>query len=212
MKQQCTWCNGDYKVKKNGELYSHGCWKYTGGTIEYGPLDRLQRGAAEAVPVAMTSATVTAPAPEPVAEVVRVRPVAGPPITPALIRALQTVRNNLHGMSTVVTEAVNALDNAGIFAAIDEATGYDVDPEPERVSKCVCPDELGSLHRAGCPGDPAEWGDMAYTTAPVEAEAEAPCSCPKAYATAPASSQHSLGCQLRAGRSRMVRASVGLRW
>jgi len=49
---------------------------------------------------------------------------------------------------------------------IEQAAGYDVDPEPEPVSKCTCP-ELYSwtgLHLSGCPGDPAEWDDMPYTT------------------------------------------------
>lgn len=90
-----------------------------------------------------------------------------PSITPEIIEALATLRYD-RKISAAIEEAVNILDNAGIFVAIDEATGYDVDPEPERVSKCTCT----QLHRGqeahdrGCPGDPAEWGDTAYTTAP----------------------------------------------
>lgn len=91
-----------------------------------------------------------------------------PKTTPEVIEALRTLREIARTcMAEVkVVEAFNALDDAGIFAAIDEATGYDVDPEPERVSRCTCAlPPLFENHRPGCPGDPAEWGDMAFTTA-----------------------------------------------
>jgi hypothetical protein len=116
-------------------------------------------------------------------------------ITPEVIKALATLRDQAYGGSNgPLMTAINVLDNAGVFAAIDEATGYDIDPEAERISKCTCPvleRKYGGhhpgcpgdpeaervskctcpavrrhvgFHNAGCPGDPAEWGDMAYTT------------------------------------------------
>lgn len=90
-------------------------------------------------------------------------------ITPSVIEALRTLRKAT--VSERVLKAIDTLDNAGIFAAIDETTGYDVAPEPKRVSKCTCvkgrfPSRFTN-HMTGCPGDPAEWGDMAFTTAPV---------------------------------------------
>lgn len=91
-----------------------------------------------------------------------------PKITPEVIEALRWLRHR-GNVDALSKQRLDVLDNAGIFAAIDEATGYDVDPEPERVSKCTCPDtdyrKTTGNHHANCPGDPAEWGDMAYTTA-----------------------------------------------
>jgi hypothetical protein len=95
-----------------------------------------------------------------------------PKITPEIITALQVLRNSSGTPGTAhqsaMKSAIDILDNAGIFAAIDEATGYDVDPEPERVSRCTCPQggftRPTGTHRTGCPGDPAEWGDLAYTS------------------------------------------------
>lgn len=90
-------------------------------------------------------------------------------ITPEVIEALRTLRMSTH-LHEALGRAIDVLDNAGVFAAIDEATDYDVDPEPVKVSKCTCT----QLHRGqeshdpNCPGDPAEWGDMAYTTAPMK--------------------------------------------
>lgn len=67
-------------------------------------------------------------------------------ITPEMIEALKVLRNTVRDCPpSPLRSAINLLDNAGVFAAIDEATGYG-DPEPTPV-----------------PGlDPAEWGDMAY--------------------------------------------------
>ena len=90
-------------------------------------------------------------------------------ITPEVIEALRTLRKIAWGGD--VEDAINVLDNAGVFKAIDEATGYDVDPEPVKVSKCYCESSFQRLnmdHSEGCPCDPAEWGDMAYTTAPMK--------------------------------------------
>lgn len=86
-------------------------------------------------------------------------------ITQEMINALATLRRAPYTGSRI-QDALNVLDNAGIFAAIDSASGYDITPAPERVSKCTCP-ELSTrtgLHLHGCPGDAAEWGDAAYTT------------------------------------------------
>jgi hypothetical protein len=98
-----------------------------------------------------------------------------PNITPEVIKALQVLRNRsaVGPVPQDLMSAINTLDNAGIFSAIDEATGYDIDPAPERVSKCTCPasrvafpTKLGNdMHAANCPGDPAVWGDLAFTTA-----------------------------------------------
>jgi hypothetical protein len=109
-----------------------------------------------------------------------------PNITPEVIEALRTLRKIAWGGD--VEDAVNTLDNAGIFAAIDEVTGYGVDsnctcPAIERersgtdnhyiecpeapVSKCTCRSTGGGVaprgrHWNGCPGNPAEYGDSAY--------------------------------------------------
>lgn len=83
-------------------------------------------------------------------------------ITPEVIRALAMLRNNASNWNSL-RQAADILDNAGIFAPIDETTGYDIDPV-ERISKCTChpaPDARSS-HHYGCPGDPAEYGDMAF--------------------------------------------------
>jgi hypothetical protein len=95
-----------------------------------------------------------------------------PSITPEVIQALRTLRFNVNSDETSerVSQAIVILDNAGVFVAVDEATGYDIDPEPEPepepVSRCTCPATTlrrGFGHLQACPGDPAEWGDMAYT-------------------------------------------------
>lgn len=88
-------------------------------------------------------------------------------ITPEVIEALRKLRMHVKFYADINSE-FNILDNAGIFAPIDETTGYDIDPV-ERISKCTChpaPDARSSHHYA-CPGDPAEYGDMAYTTQPL---------------------------------------------
>lgn len=91
-------------------------------------------------------------------------------VTPEVIQALSLIRSQPGSTSEEalanVLGAIDILDNAGIFAAIDEATGYDVDPQPQRTSKCTCSPlrtVAENRHSAGCPGDPAEWGDLAYT-------------------------------------------------
>lgn len=101
----------------------------------------------------------------PVAEVAVITPSVTVKVTPEVIEALTVIRGVWHDDAT--QRALDVLDNAGIFAAIDEANGYDVafTPEPVRVSRCTCPDGLwdGEEHLRGCLGDPAEWGDMAYS-------------------------------------------------
>lgn len=109
-----------------------------------------------------------------VAEPEKEESMTDPKITPDVVKALATIRNQPGRTSDEalanIVDAFDVLDNAGIFAAIDEATGYDIDPEAERVSKCTCPPSYlnnnRGRHQYGCPGDPAEWGDMAYTEAP----------------------------------------------
>lgn len=63
-------------------------------------------------------------------------------ITPEVIAALVVLRK-VGNLSRDVRQAVDVLDNAGVFRAIDEATGYDGAPEPGRVSKCTCPRSRG---------------------------------------------------------------------
>lgn len=67
-------------------------------------------------------------------------------VTPEVIQALALIRSQPGSTSEEalanVLGAIDILDNAGVFAAIDEATGYDVDPEPQRTSKCTCPPYL----------------------------------------------------------------------
>lgn len=91
-------------------------------------------------------------------------------ITPEVIEALRTLRKTY--LYPAEQAAWDILDNAGIFSAIDEATGYDVDPAPERVSKCTCqPQQIPTgdvVHSHWCPGDPAQWGDMAFRDAMAE--------------------------------------------
>jgi hypothetical protein len=95
-------------------------------------------------------------------------------ITPEVIEALRKLRKTY--LYPAEQAAFDTLDNAGVFAAIDEAAGYDTAPESQQVSKCTCPViegydivnggiKRGRNHSQGCPGDPAEWGDMA--TRPV---------------------------------------------
>lgn len=68
-------------------------------------------------------------------------------ITQQMIDALQNLRDlskTLNGpVGICVRQSVDALDNAGIFKAIDEHTGYDVSPEPFLPI-----------------GDPSEYGDL----------------------------------------------------
>jgi hypothetical protein len=88
-------------------------------------------------------------------------------ITPEMIDALNTLRefaqssthNSLNTLSRDTAEAINTIDDAGIFAAIDEETGYDIDPGISTQSAMD-----GKIYRSDgsvlpAPLDPAEWGD-----------------------------------------------------
>lgn len=82
-------------------------------------------------------------------------------ITPETIEALRVLRTNVRSDETseAVAQAIVILDNAGIFASVDEATRYDTDPEPERVSKCTCLPSVpnwGGAHSEGCPAGYAQ--------------------------------------------------------
>jgi len=94
------------------------------------------------------------------------RALVKPDVQAEVIEALAILRKFVRNspFRGAEAEAINILDNAGVFTAIDEATGYDIDPAPERVSKCTCPelDDRDGSHLHGCPGDPAEWGDAAF--------------------------------------------------
>lgn len=81
-------------------------------------------------------------------------------ITPETIEALRVLRTNVRSDETseAVAQAIVILDNAGIFASVDEATRYDTDPE--RVSKCTCQHATGmdgsTPHNPGCPAGYAQ--------------------------------------------------------
>lgn len=64
-------------------------------------------------------------------------------ITTEMIEALALLRAVWHDDAT--QRALDTLDNAGIFAPIDTATDYDVDPEPVSARR-ACPNE-------GCTGE-----------------------------------------------------------
>lgn len=83
-------------------------------------------------------------------------------VTPEVIEAVAYLRNWMV-INPNMKEAFDVLDNAGVFKEIDDATGYDVNPQAEPVSKCTCPAAMAH-HLEGCPGDPEEWGDLATTT------------------------------------------------
>lgn len=56
-------------------------------------------------------------------------------VTPEVIKALDMLRTIVPNLRPGTRNAFNILDNAGVFSAIDEATGYDVDPEPDASSQ-----------------------------------------------------------------------------
>lgn len=78
-------------------------------------------------------------------------------ITPEMIDALNTLRSFAErnknaisiGGNVEASEAINVLDNARVFAPIDEATGYDVKP-----SYTFTVDDVADIKP-----DAAEWGD-----------------------------------------------------
>jgi hypothetical protein len=95
-----------------------------------------------------------------------------------VVRALQTLREAAThpSVGASLRQALNVLDNAGVFAAVDEQTGYDtdggllaahqlpdVDPEPVHAHQAghltgsVDPDSVRE-GMSGRPVDPAEWG------------------------------------------------------
>jgi hypothetical protein len=79
--------------------------------------------------------------------------------SPEVIEALASLRTYAGKYPTMgLSDAVNTLDNAGVFAALDEQTGYTAaeDILAEAVSRSL--DEA-----AGGPLDPAEWGDLSRT-------------------------------------------------
>lgn len=42
---QCQHCRGDYKLKKDGQMFRHSCWAYRDGQMVFGPLDKHGRHA-----------------------------------------------------------------------------------------------------------------------------------------------------------------------
>lgn len=74
-------------------------------------------------------------------------------ITPDVIRALAVLRMS---DNAIISQAVAVLDNAGVFAEIDEATGYDIDLTDAN----ALPDSpIGMWPTYTTPLDAAEWGD-----------------------------------------------------
>lgn len=76
-------------------------------------------------------------------------------ITPEVIEALAYLRR-MWNLDATAKQRFDVLDNAGIFAAIDEASDYDTDTEPVRVRECTCHvrgflDKSGP-HAPGCGG------------------------------------------------------------
>ncbi len=74
----------------------------------------------------------------------------------AVINALVLLRDP-GNLSRDEREAFNALDNAGVFRAIDEQTGYDVGPGVP--IDHTQPDDSEELGKFIASLDPAEWGD-----------------------------------------------------
>lgn len=153
-KQQCTWCRGDYSVKKDGVLRSHECWTYRDGSVVYGPLDRHGRGkksepVEEAVPVAAEEPTM------PVNQ--HGEPLAFDPAKPetqAMLNALFAIRaqsgsTTEEALSRIV-EAFDVLDNAGLFDGLDEAACYDNTPFPVPAAPVSLCGTDGHMHVWDC--------------------------------------------------------------
>jgi hypothetical protein len=147
------------------------------GCCDHAPMYHGARGCDEC---ACTTPHPTAAAPRAL-----VKPEITSGVTPEVIAALADLRRGKDAL--VWQDAIKILDNAGVFAAIDEATGYDVDSNPslvewaaaQPVSKCTCPadERLKSgtdNHYIECP------------EAPVSK-----CTCPPSYA---ANQHHDRGC------------------
>lgn len=79
-----------------------------------------------------------------------------PEVIEALAELRETARLNLAEIRVVA--AFNVLDDAGVFAALDEQTGY-------AAAVDVLAEAAGARldAEAGGPLDPAEWGDLSRT-------------------------------------------------
>lgn len=72
-----------------------------------------------------------------------------PEISEALAVLRQAAMHRVHGMPSEFRDAINVLDNAGVFAEIDERNDY-----------ASAEDVLAEAAVTGLePLDPAEWGD-----------------------------------------------------
>lgn len=83
-------------------------------------------------------------------------------VTPEVINALNILRNVARtgpGRREALTWAITTLDEAGVFAEIDEVTGYDV-LAFERP-------EAGESPWTGRPLDAAEWEDVTRVDHPI---------------------------------------------
>lgn len=133
-------------------------------------------------------------------------------ITPEVIKALRTLRMHVKFYADINSE-FNVLDNAGVFSAIDavecscpqgwkyhanncvEYPGQEQRPAPKQVSKCTCPDELGSLHRKSCPEYP-----------------EAPASKCTCHPLPDARSEHKWGCPGDPTAADNILSTIGLKF
>jgi hypothetical protein len=71
-------------------------------------------------------------------------------ITPEIVAALAWLRNGWDGDNSVqAIKAFQTLDNPGVFAAIDEQTGYEVSEpvDPSHTPAGYAPDGLGDRHQ-----------------------------------------------------------------
>lgn len=77
---------------------------------------------------------------------------------PKTIEALATLRQYAAGERRDVRQAFNTLDNAGVFAALDEQTDYA--SAEEVLADLTLPEtQEAPLLRGGRALDPSEWGD-----------------------------------------------------
>lgn len=81
-----------------------------------------------------------------------------PEISEALAVLRQAAMHRVHGMPSEFRDAINVLDNAGVFAEIDERNDY-ASAEEILAEAAVEGLEQKSGRWAQAPLDPAEWGD-----------------------------------------------------
>jgi len=129
---------------------------HTGNPVEYSPRhqgDRLPYITQAGCRLPRKDVGPAAPV-TPVLKIAKVKP----EIAPEVIEALAWLRKGWDGdNSERAIMALDTLDNAGVFAAIDAAARYDAVPV-----RCTCPasrvsfpGDLSGIHTEGCPAAPA---------------------------------------------------------